>query len=76
MKEQIMGEFDKFSTNRCGFLIRGSRVWVLDFGGIMQTVLEEAHMSRFLINPGATKMYRYLRLSYWWSCIKRDSLVC
>ncbi|CAI9302352.1 unnamed protein product [Lactuca saligna] len=41
-------------------------------GGMFQVLVEEAHKSRFSIHPGATKMYRDLRLDYWWPCMKRD----
>ena len=61
-----------FSIYKLGLLTRCARVWVLEFGGMRQVVLEEAHKSRFLTHPGATKMYRDLRLSYWWSCKKRE----
>ncbi|XP_023731913.1 uncharacterized protein LOC111879681 [Lactuca sativa] len=63
-QERISGEIDRFSTDSHGLLIRYGRVWVPDFGGSKQTVLEEARKSRFSIHPGATKMYRDLRLSY------------
>ena len=33
--------------------------------------MEEAHRSRFLIHPGATKMYLDLKRDYWWPCMKR-----
>ncbi|KAJ9544252.1 hypothetical protein OSB04_023959 [Centaurea solstitialis] len=37
-----------------------------------QTLLDEAHKSKFSIHPGATKMYRDLRNDYWWPGMKRD----
>ncbi|WMV45237.1 hypothetical protein MTR67_038622 [Solanum verrucosum] len=33
--------------------------------------MEEAHSTRYSIQPGATKMYHYLREVYWWSGMKR-----
>ncbi|KAJ9552378.1 hypothetical protein OSB04_016423 [Centaurea solstitialis] len=41
-------------------------------GGTRQTLLEEAHQSRFSILPGATKMYRDLKTDYWQPRMKRD----
>jgi hypothetical protein len=35
-------------------------------------VLKEAHESKLAIHPGSTKMYRYLKESYWWLKIKRE----
>ncbi|KAJ9541941.1 hypothetical protein OSB04_028447 [Centaurea solstitialis] len=55
-----------------GLLTRYDRVWVPRAGAARQTLLEEAHKSRFSIHPGATKMYRDLRTSYWWPGMKRD----
>ncbi|KAJ9544339.1 hypothetical protein OSB04_024046 [Centaurea solstitialis] len=37
-----------------------------------QTLLEEAHKSRFSIHPGATKMYTDLKSDYWWPGMKHD----
>ena len=34
-------------------------------GGVRQKILEETHKPKFSIHPGAIKMYRDLRLSYW-----------
>ena len=47
-------------------------MWVSVTGEVRQKILEEAHKSKFFIHPGATKMYRDLRLSYWWPCMKRE----
>ncbi|KAJ9539354.1 hypothetical protein OSB04_032087 [Centaurea solstitialis] len=54
--------------------VRGQhgRVWVPLAGSARQTLLEEAHKSRFSIHPGATKMYRDLRVDYWWPGMKRE----
>ena len=48
------------------------RVWVPYHGGVCQVLMVEAHKFRFSIHPGETKMYRDLRLDYWWPCMKRD----
>ena len=32
----------------------------------------EAHSGSFAIHPGSTKMYRDLKMSFWWSGMKRD----
>ena len=34
--------------------------------------MEQAHGSRYSINPEATKMYRELRDIYWWNGMKKD----
>jgi hypothetical protein len=33
-------------------------------------ILDEAHLSKFTIHPGSTKMYRDLRENFWWSTMK------
>ncbi|KAJ9544424.1 hypothetical protein OSB04_024131 [Centaurea solstitialis] len=39
---------------------------------VRQTLLDEAHKSKFSIHLGATKMYRDLKTNYWWPSMKRD----
>ena len=70
--ERIRGEIARFSTEIRGLLTWCDRVWVPDFSGIRQSVMEEVHKFRFSIHPGDTKMYRDLRLIYWCPCMKRE----
>ena len=62
--ERIRGKIPLFVRDNKGLLTLCGRVWVPTTGGARQTVLEEAHKSKFSIHPGSTKMYRYLKLSY------------
>ena len=34
--------------------------------------LDEAHLSKFSIHPGSTKMYQDLRQNFWWTRMKRE----
>ena len=34
-------------------------------------IMEKAHISRYFIHLGSTKMYRDLREVYWWSSMKK-----
>ena len=68
--ERIKGESARFVQDSHGLLTRYGWVWVPMSGGVRQTVMEEAHKSRFSIHPGATKMYRDLSSSYWWPGMK------
>ncbi|KAI3667584.1 hypothetical protein L6452_42650 [Arctium lappa] len=43
-----------------------------ELGGNRKLLLEEAHKSRYSIHPGSTKMYRDLKLMYWWPVMKLD----
>ncbi|WMV24123.1 hypothetical protein MTR67_017508, partial [Solanum verrucosum] len=36
-----------------------------------ERIIEEAHSSKYSINPGSTKMYHDLRKVYWWSSMKK-----
>ncbi|KAJ9556692.1 hypothetical protein OSB04_011306 [Centaurea solstitialis] len=70
--ERIRGQLSALIRDSRGLLTRYGRVWVPRAGAARQTLLEEAHKSRFSIHPGATKMYRDLRTGYWWPGMKRD----
>ncbi|GKC50041.1 putative reverse transcriptase domain-containing protein [Tanacetum coccineum] len=48
------------------------RIWVPLVGDMRMVILDEAHMSKYSVHPGANKMYHDLRDMYWWPEIKRD----
>ena len=48
------------------------RVCVPDDNDLRKAILEEAHSGSFAIHPGSTKMYQDLKMSFWWSGMKRD----
>jgi hypothetical protein len=37
---------------------------------LLQQILDEAHLSRYSIHPGSTKMYQDLKQHYWWTKMK------
>jgi hypothetical protein len=37
---------------------------------VRQLILDEAHLSRYSIHPGSTKMYHDLKQHYWWTKMK------
>ena len=41
-------------------------------GDFVQTILREAHDSRYSLHLGTAKMYRDLRQHYWWYGMRRD----
>ncbi|KAJ9561836.1 hypothetical protein OSB04_006996 [Centaurea solstitialis] len=71
-KERIKGQVEPLIADSRGLLTRYGRVWVPVSCEARQTLLDEAHKSKFSIHPGATKMYRDLRTDYWWPGLKRD----
>lgn len=47
-------------------------VCVSDILELKKRILEEGHMSGLNIHLGATKMYQYLKIIFWWPCMKKD----
>jgi hypothetical protein len=43
---------------------------------LKKKILDEAHMSRYFIHPGGTKMYDNLRQQFWWTRMKRETTRC
>jgi hypothetical protein len=39
---------------------------------LKKEILDEAHLSKFTIHLGSTKMYRDLRENFWWSNMKGE----
>ncbi|GKE05123.1 putative reverse transcriptase domain-containing protein [Tanacetum coccineum] len=48
------------------------RIWIPSVGGVRKLIMDEAHTSRYLVHPGADKMYYDLRDLYCWPGMKRD----
>ena len=38
---------------------------------LRKQILDEAHLSKFSIHPGSTKMYQDLQQNFWWTQMKR-----
>ncbi|GKD50811.1 putative reverse transcriptase domain-containing protein [Tanacetum coccineum] len=53
-------------------MLLSRRKTILSVGGIRKLIMDEAHMSRYSVHPGADKMYYDLRDLYWWPGMKRD----
>ncbi|KAI3505957.1 hypothetical protein L1887_28299 [Cichorium endivia] len=70
--ERIVGQLAAMVKDSRELLTCHERIWVPKLGGVRQTLLEEAHKSKFSIHPGETKMYRDLREYYWWPGMKRE----
>ena len=47
-------------------------MWIPHTCSLKTVLLDEAHKSKYFIHPGATKMYRDLKVNYWWPGMKRD----
>lgn len=73
-EEKIKGHIPLFFSDTRRLLIQCGRVWVPVVAEVRQTLLGEAHKLKILIHAGGggTKMYRDLRLSYRWPCMKKE----
>ena len=66
------GKEIEFTVNEDEVLYYKDRVCVTDDNDLRKTKLEEAHSGSFAIHPGNTKMYQDLKMSLWWSGMKKD----
>ena len=66
------GKEIEFTVNEDGVLYYKDRVCVPDDNDLRKAILEEAHSGSFAIHPGSTKMYQDLKMSFWWSEMKRE----
>jgi hypothetical protein len=39
---------------------------------LRKQILDEAHLSKFSMHPGSTKMYLDLRQNFWWTRMKKE----
>jgi hypothetical protein len=61
-----------FRQDGKGILWFGSRLVVPKNKDLKKKILDEAHLSKFSMHPGSTKMYHDLKPSYWWTRMKRE----
>jgi hypothetical protein len=70
-KEEMMTTVKQLPISSDGLRWMGSRIWVPLLGGLRDVILEEAHKSKYLMHPGADKMYYTLKDHYWWPGMKK-----
>nr|GEZ86055.1 putative reverse transcriptase domain-containing protein [Tanacetum cinerariifolium] len=61
-----------FEFRHDGTCCFGDRVWLPQFSGLRDLIMNESHKSKYSIHPGSDKMYQDLKLLYWWPNIKAD----
>ena len=61
-----------FHLDQKGILWFDNRIVVPKDHQLRRQILDEAHLSKFSIHPGSTKMYQDLRQHYWWTRMKRE----
>jgi hypothetical protein len=62
----------KFQVADDGSLMMGQWLYVPNDETVKGMVLQEAHVSKFSIHPGSTKMYLDLKHLYWWLYMKKE----
>ncbi|KAI3769531.1 hypothetical protein L6452_00637 [Arctium lappa] len=73
LKEEVMERKHLLLTeDGRGVKLFNGRVWVPKIGGNRELLLEDAHKLKYSIHSGSTKMYRDLKLHYWWPVMKLD----
>jgi hypothetical protein len=61
-----------FHIDHRGILWFNNRIVVPRNHQLRKQILDEAHLSKFSIHPGSTKMYQELRQNFWWTRMKRE----
>jgi hypothetical protein len=61
-----------FHTDHQRVLQFNNRIVVPKNRQLHKQILDEAHLSKFSIHPGSTKMYEDLRRNLWWTRMKRE----
>jgi hypothetical protein len=64
------GKANCFRKDDQGTIWFNDRIVVPNDVEVHQQILDEAHISRYSIHPGSTKMYQDLKQHYWWTKMK------
>jgi hypothetical protein len=61
-----------FSEDSRGTLWLGKQICVPNLKHLKELILREAQDSAYSIHPSSTKMYKDLKIQYWWYGMKQD----
>jgi hypothetical protein len=67
---QREGKYKCFQVDPEGVLWFNERIVVPKDHKLRKTILDEAHLSKFSMHPGSTKMYQDLKQNFWWIRMK------
>ncbi|KAJ9556187.1 hypothetical protein OSB04_010801 [Centaurea solstitialis] len=70
--EVMVKQKELLTEDSRGLKLFQGRIWVPKLGGNRELLLDDAHKSKYSIHPGSTKMYRDLKMNYWWPVMKLD----
>nr|CAB3505014.1 unnamed protein product [Digitaria exilis] len=71
-KEKVKEKYKCFRLDGQGVMWFGSRLVVPKNTELRRKIMDEAHLSKFSIHPGSTKMYQDLKQNFWWTRMKRE----
>jgi hypothetical protein len=66
------GKAADYRLDEQGMLWLKDRICVPQNKEIRDSILKEAHDSRYSIHPGCTKMYKDLKVRFWWEKMRED----
>jgi hypothetical protein len=66
------GKAPDFIEDEHGTVWFRKRICVPDVDHLREKILQEAYDSAYSIHPGSAKMYKDLKVKYWWYGMKRD----
>jgi hypothetical protein len=64
------GKYKYFRVDPEGVLWFNERIVVPKDHKLRKQILDEAHLSKFSMHPGSTKMYQDLKQNFWWTRMK------
>nr|GEY19420.1 putative reverse transcriptase domain-containing protein [Tanacetum cinerariifolium] len=70
INEDLHGMINKLEPRTDGTLCLDNQSWISGFGDLRALIMHESHKSKYSIHPGSDKMYRDLKMLYWWPNIK------
>jgi hypothetical protein len=66
------GKAEDYRVDEQGTVWLKERICVPQDKALREQIMREAHDSRYSIHPGSTKMYKDLKIRYWWKDMKKD----
>ncbi|GJW55577.1 putative reverse transcriptase domain-containing protein [Tanacetum coccineum] len=70
--EMLRGLDQQMEKKKDGGMYFMDRIWDPLVGNVIKMIIDEAHMTKYSIDPRANKMYHDLRDMYWWPGMKGD----
>ena len=61
-----------FEVSSNGVITFQGRLCVPDVDNLRNEILTEVHSMPYSVHPGTTKMYKDLKMHYWWPRMKTD----